>query len=123
MDIKFSTKGSTGIIKLNSPKTLNAVNLSMAEQFAKKLKEWEKNDKIERILLHGEGNHFCAGGDVKSVHLSGKFSELKREFFSIEYQLNFQIKNFSKPYLSIWKGVVMGGGRLWDYHGPRVCVV
>ena len=110
MDIKFSTKGSTGIIKLNRPKTLNALNLSMAEQFAKKLKEWEKNDKIERVLLHGEGNHFCAGGDVKSVHLSGKFSELKREFFSIEYQLNFQIKNFSKPYLSIWKGVVMGGG-------------
>ena len=110
MDIKFSTKGSTGIIKLNRPKTLNALNLSMAEQFAKKLKEWEKNDKIERVLLHGEGNHFCAGGDVKSVHLSGKFSELKREFFSIDYQLNFQIKNFSKPYLSIWKGVVMGGG-------------
>ena len=110
MDIIFSTKGSTGIIKLNRPKTLNALNLSMAEQFAKKLKEWEKNDKIERVLLHGEGNHFCAGGDVKSVHLSGKFSELKREFFSIEYQLNFQIKNFSKPYLSIWKGVVMGGG-------------
>ncbi len=58
----------------------------------------------------GEGKHFCAGGDVKSVYLSGPFSELKREFFSKEYSLNLQIKNFPKPYMSIWNGVVMGGG-------------
>jgi len=60
--------------------------------------------------LLGEGKHFCAGGDVKSVYLSGPFSELKREFFSKEYSLNLQIKNFPKPYMSIWNGVVMGGG-------------
>ena len=110
MEIKFNIIGSTGIIVLNRPKALNALNLSMAEQFSDKLKEWEASDKIERVLLRGEGNHFCAGGDVKSVHLSGEYSELKRDFFSKEYALNLQIKNFSKPYLSIWKGVVMGGG-------------
>ena len=110
MEIKFNIIGSTGIIVLNRPKALNALNLSMAEQFSDKLKEWQENDKIERVLLRGEGNHFCAGGDVKSVHLSGEHSELKRDFFSKEYALNLQIKNFSKPYLSIWKGVVMGGG-------------
>ena len=110
MDIIFNIKGSTGIIILNRPKYLNALNLSMAEQFSDKLREWEQSDKIERVLLRGEGNHFCAGGDVKSVHLSGEYSQLKREFFSKEYSLNLQIKNFSKPYLSIWKGVVMGGG-------------
>ncbi|MDC0193148.1 enoyl-CoA hydratase/isomerase family protein, partial [Pelagibacteraceae bacterium] len=87
-----------------------ALNLNMAIQLAKKLKEWEDNNAVERVILLGEGNHFCAGGDVKSVHLSGPFSELKREFFSKEYSLNLQIKNFPKPYLSIWKGVVMGGG-------------
>ena len=110
MEIFFEIKKTTGIITLNRPKALNALNLSMAEQFSDKLKEWEEDDKIERVLLQGAGKHFCAGGDVKSVHLSGQFSQLKREFFSKEYALNLQIKNFSKPYLSIWKGVVMGGG-------------
>ena len=110
MEIIFTVKSSTGIITLNRPKALNALNLSMAEQFSYKLKEWEEDDKIKRVLLQGEGKHFCAGGDVKSVHLSGTFSQLKSEFFSKEYSLNLQIKNFSKPYLSIWKGVVMGGG-------------
>jgi len=110
MEIIFNVKESTGIITLNRPKALNALNLSMAKQFSDKLKEWEEDDKIERVLLQGEGRHFCAGGDVKSVHLSGAFSQLKSEFFSKEYSLNLQIKKFSKPYLSVWRGVVMGGG-------------
>ena len=110
MEILFEVKNSTGIITLNRPKALNALNLNMAIQFSDKLREWESDNKIERVLLLGEGNHFCAGGDVKSVHLSGPFSKLKEEFFSKEYSLNLQIKNFPKPYLSIWKGVVMGGG-------------
>ena len=110
MEIIFEVKNSTGIITLNRPKALNALNLNMAIQFSAKLKEWENDNKIERVLLLGEGKHFCAGGDVKSVHLSGPFSELKREFFSREYSLNLQIKNFPKPYMSIWNGVVMGGG-------------
>ena len=37
-------------------------------------------------------------------------SDLKKIFFYKEYKLNYQINNFSKPYLSIWNGVVMGGG-------------
>ena len=110
MEILFEVKSSTGIITLNRPKALNALNLNMAIQLSNKLKEWEIDDAVQRVLLLGEGKHFCAGGDVKSVHLSGPFSELKREFFSTEYSLNLQIKNFPKPYLSIWQGVVMGGG-------------
>ena len=110
MEIFFEVKNSTGVITLSRPKALNALNLNMAIQLSKKLKEWEDDNAVKRVILLGEGNHFCAGGDVKSVHLSGPFSELKREFFSKEYSLNLQIKNFPKPYLSIWKGVVMGGG-------------
>ena len=110
MDILFEVKNSTGIITLNRPNALNALNLNMAVQFSNQLREWENNNKIERVLLMGRGKHFCAGGDVKSVHLSGPFSKLKSEFFSKEYSLNLQIKKFPKPYLSIWQGVVMGGG-------------
>tara|TARA_B110000196_G_C21134224_1_gene660138 strand:+ start:54 stop:1055 length:1002 start_codon:yes stop_codon:yes gene_type:complete len=110
MEIKFNIKNTTGIITLARPKALNALNLDMVLQLSKKLKEWEKDNKVVRVLLQGEGKHFCAGGDVKSVHLSGQFSDLKKKFFLLEYALNFQINNFSKPYMSIWKGVVMGGG-------------
>tara|TARA_Y100000590_G_scaffold466356_1_gene641426 strand:+ start:450 stop:1454 length:1005 start_codon:yes stop_codon:yes gene_type:complete len=110
MDIVFEKVKSTGIIKLNRPKALNALNFDMSEKFSNQLYEWEKNDSIKQVLLVGEGNHFCAGGDVKGLVLAGKNSDLKKKFFLSEYKLNYQISNFPKPYLSIWKGVVMGGG-------------
>ena len=110
MDILFSEIDQTGIIKLNRPKALNALNLEMAKKFYDKLLEWEENNNISRVILYGEGKHFCAGGDVKSLVLAGKKNQLKHDFFKIEYQLNYLISQFSKEFLSIWNGVVMGGG-------------
>ncbi len=110
MDIIFSETNQTGIIKLNRPKALNALNLEMAKKFHDKLLEWEEKDNILRLLLVGEGKHFCAGGDVKSLVLAGKENSLKHDFFKIEYKLNYLISQFSKEFLSVWNGVVMGGG-------------
>ena len=110
MDIVFSETNQTGIIKLNRPKALNALNLEMAKKFHDKLLEWEEKDNILRVLLFGEGKHFCAGGDVKSLVLAGKENSLKHDFFKIEYKLNYLISQFSKEFLSVWNGVVMGGG-------------
>ncbi len=110
MDIVFSETNQTGIIKLNRPKALNALNLEMAKKFYDKLLEWEEKNNILRVLLIGEGKHFCAGGDVKSLVLAGEENSLKHDFFKIEYKLNYLISQFSKEFLSIWNGVVMGGG-------------
>jgi enoyl-CoA hydratase/carnithine racemase len=110
MEIKFEIIRSTGVITLNRPQALNALNIDMAEQFSETLNKWSADKKIKRVLLKGEGKHFCAGGDVKKVHLSGNKSDLKKNFFSTEYKLNYEIYNFPKPYMSIWNGVVMGGG-------------
>ena len=110
MEIKFEIIRSTGVITLNRPQALNALNIDMAEQFLETLNKWSADKKIKRVLLKGEGKHFCAGGDVKKVHLSGNKSDLKKNFFSTEYKLNYEIYNFPKPYMSIWNGVVMGGG-------------
>ena len=110
MEIKFEIIRSTGVITLNRPQALNALNIDMAEQFSETLNKWSADKKIKRVLLKGEGKHFCAGGDVKKVHLSDNKSNLKKNFFSTEYKLNYEIYNFPKPYMSIWNGVVMGGG-------------
>jgi Enoyl-CoA hydratase/carnithine racemase len=82
----------------------------MTELFYDKLNNWKKNIKIKRILIKGYGRAFCAGGDVKSLFLSSGVSDLKKEFLFKEYKLNYLIDQFNKPYLSIWNGIVMGGG-------------
>ena len=108
--IEFSISNNTGIIKLNRPDSLNALNYEMVNQFLLKLSEWKKNTKIQRILLFGEGKSLCAGGDVKSLFLSSGKNNLKKVFFQKEYLLNNNINEISKDYLSIWDGIVMGGG-------------
>ena len=110
MEIIFLEKNNTGIITLNRPKALNALNIDMAKIFSEKLQEWNESVNIQRVLLIGEGKHFCAGGDVKSLYLTKNENNFKEEFFRIEYKLNYLISQFKKEYLSIWNGVVMGGG-------------
>ncbi len=108
--IIFEEKSECGLIYLNKPKALNALDLEMTELLYEKLNDWKKNIKIERILIKGNGRAFCAGGDVKSLFLSSGVSDLKKEFLFKEYKLNYLIDQFNKPYLSIWDGIVMGGG-------------
>jgi len=115
--IIFQEKNETGIILLNNPKVLNALDLEMAELYFSKLNEWKCNNNIKRVLLKGEGKAFCAGGDVKSMFLSSGVSDLKKNFLFKEYKLNYAISQFTKPYLSIWDGIVMGGGAGLSIYG------
>ncbi len=110
MEIIFSEINNTGVVKLNRPKALNALNLDMAKKLSEKISAWEQNNDISQILLLGEGKHFCAGGDVKALCTSKNNNKLKKEFFQVEYKLNYQISKFSKKFISLWQGVVMGGG-------------
>ena len=50
MDIVFLETNQTGIIKLNRPKALNALNLDMAKKFIDKLLEWQENNNISNIF-------------------------------------------------------------------------
>ena len=108
--IEFTIKSTTGMIKLNRPDSLNALNFDMANKFYDQLLKWKQDKSIKQILLFGEGKGLCAGGDVKSLFLSSNKNNLKKEFFQIEYKLNNSINEFTKPHLSIWDGIVMGGG-------------
>jgi len=74
---------------------------------------YEKNGKSKPA--------FCAGGDVKAVYLAGLAGDkaLTADFFREEYQLNYQIATQPPhmPQVSIWDGVVMGGGVGLSVHG------
>ena len=108
--IKFTEQNNTGIIKLNRPDALNALNYEMAVDFLEILSKWKTSHSIKRVLLLGEGKAFCAGGDVKNLFSSSNKNTLKQTFFQKEYTLNYNINEFPKDYLSVWNGLVMGGG-------------
>lgn len=55
---------NVGIITLNRPDKLNALNWELGEVLSRQLYEWRDDDEVRAILLTGAGRGFCAGGDV-----------------------------------------------------------
>jgi enoyl-CoA hydratase len=91
----------------------------MCEKITELLLEWEDNSEIGAVLIDGAGDRaFCAGGDVILLHDSGKAGDSRaEEFWRIEYALNELIHCYSKPYISLIDGFVMGGGVGLSVHG------
>lgn len=110
--------------KLNSPKTLNSLDLEMVHLMLSKVKEWHDHpSKAPRIaLISGTGEKaFCAGGDIVSIYNSGTGkidSNIKSDFFAQEYLLDYALTQMSPKQISIWNGIVMGGGVGVSVHAP-----
>ncbi|MDB2438655.1 enoyl-CoA hydratase/isomerase family protein [Hellea sp.] len=118
-EIKSQVVGNLGHITLNRPKALNALTYAMCEEITRLLVAWEKDSNIGAVLIDGEGERaFCAGGDVILLHDSGKAGDSRaEEFWRIEYALNELIHRYSKPYITLIDGFVMGGGVGLSVHG------
>lgn len=79
----------------------------------KQLRSLRTSKSIKGILLKGAGEKaFCAGGDVLQIAKSAaeRTSDWNRHWFSSEFLLNYLISTMNKPVISIWNGIVMGGG-------------
>ncbi len=104
------------VATLNSPRSLNALSAEMIDLLYPQLQKWQSQADIVAVLLQGEGEKaFCAGGDI--VHMynemkthQGEFSPGIEEYFTKEYQLDYLIHSYSKPFIVWGNGIVMGGG-------------
>lgn len=92
---KFYKVGDKGLIILNRPKALNALNYSMVNKIYPILKQWETTKKI--VVISGAGEKaFCAGGDVKCLALALNEpggEKVGADFFRNEYTY---VRNVSK---------------------------
>lgn len=56
------------------------------------------------------GKAFCAGGDVKTLYEKDATIESRRNFFKLEFELDYQVSQLKALQISCWDGIVMGGG-------------
>lgn len=111
-----------GIATLNAPRTLNGLSLAMARLLDERLRAWADDPGIAMVVLQGAGEKaFCAGGDLHGLYRSMQAyreageddvrrNEYARDFFAVEYRLDYRIHTFPKPILCWGHGIVMGGG-------------
>uniref|UniRef100_A0A8C7FKT4 3-hydroxyisobutyryl-CoA hydrolase n=1 Tax=Oncorhynchus kisutch TaxID=8019 RepID=A0A8C7FKT4_ONCKI len=118
-EILVEKVGNAGVITLNRPKALNALNMNMIRLMYPQLKKWETDNETDIVIVKGAGGKaFCAGGDIRAVTEAGKIGDaLAKNFFREEYILNNTIGTYQKPYVALIDGITMGGGVGLSVHG------
>jgi enoyl-CoA hydratase len=122
-EVLVDRRGCAGRLTLNRPKALNALNLGMVRTIAAALDDWERDPAVSRVIVTGAGGRaFCAGGDIRLLYDQGRADDHAAQltFWREEYQLNRRIKRYSKPYIALVDGIVMGGGVGVSAHGARL---
>lgn len=104
--IQVDQEESIGIIRLNRPKVLNALNRKMVTEIVQSMREMDRNDTVRVIVLYGNGKSFAAGADITemaqddSIHL-----ELLNQFAEWD-----DLAHIKKPIIGAVHGFALGGG-------------
>eukprot|EP00850_Spirogloea_muscicola_P006075 SM000028S10169 [mRNA] locus=s28:718282:721366:- [translate_table: standard] len=110
-----------GVITLNRPKALNAMNLDMDVNFKRILDDWQSTSSVKVILIKSSTSRaFSSGMDVKwctAAIRQEPTTELVQQVFTAEYTLICAIARCRKPYVSFMDGVTMGFGLGIACHG------
>jgi enoyl-CoA hydratase len=106
-DVRGETERRVGLITLNRPKQLNALNDALMDQLGAALLAFEQDDGIGCIVITGSEKAFAAGADISAM---AKFSYMEA------YQANFITRNWEtltrvrKPVIAAVAGFALGGG-------------
>ena len=104
----FEQKGRLGIVKVNRPEALNALNETVLSELSMIFKEIEDDDSIEITILTGEGRAFVAGADIAAMK---EMNTLDGRDFMIKGQAVMnQIEATTKPVIAAVNGFALGGG-------------
>jgi len=108
--ISFSVleEGAFGLLTLNRPKALNAINNQMVEEIGVVL-EQSKNLGLRALILTGSGDRaFAAGADISQM---ASYSAIQAEgFASRGQQILLQLERFPAPTIAAVNGFALGGG-------------
>ncbi|MBK1657743.1 enoyl-CoA hydratase/isomerase family protein [Paracraurococcus ruber] len=117
--------GAAGMLLMNRPRTLNALDLDMIRGIQAAIDAWKDDAAVRLVVLEGAGGRaFCAGGDVRRIRqlaIEGDAAAIE-SFFAEEYAVNRGIAGFGKPWVSLIDGVCMGGGIGVSVHGKPIVV-
>ncbi|BCL25572.1 enoyl-CoA hydratase/isomerase family protein [Streptomyces aurantiacus] len=118
--VLLHTAGRAAHITLNRPRAINALNHAMVRRIDEALTAWEREPAVETVVVTGAGERgLCAGGDIRAVHDDARDGDgtASAAFWRDEYHLNARIARYSKPYVAVMDGIVMGGGVGISAHG------
>lgn len=117
-ELLVDVSDGVGRIRLNRPRQLNALTLSMMQSLARVLDDFAADERVTSVELTGAGERgLCAGADVRALRERALGGGDVREFFEAEYAIDLAVAAFPKPYRALMTGITMGGGLGLSAHG------
>src|SRR3990172_2368267 len=87
-------------LTLNRPDARNAIDLVMREEIVAALDELEADESTRVVIVTGAGEHFCAGGDVKTMQAKRHTAAEGRARVQLLNRMVLRLVNLPKPTLA-----------------------
>ncbi|MCV3768291.1 enoyl-CoA hydratase [Rhizobium sp. TRM95796] len=100
------TRGAVGLVTLNRPQALNALNAKLLEELVEALSAFAADDGVRAVVMTGSEKAFAAGADIK---------EMKDLTYAQAYGADYaggwdRVTAFRKPLIAAVAGFALGGG-------------
>ncbi|MEG0765650.1 MAG: enoyl-CoA hydratase-related protein, partial [Pseudoflavonifractor sp.] len=106
--VTLEQQGHVGILTIDRPDALNALNSQVLADLSGQLDAVEANPEIYVVVLTGAGRSFVAGADIAEMK---EFSAIDGKRFGIIGGNTFlKLENLSKPVIAAVNGFALGGG-------------
>lgn len=105
-NILVNKEGNIGIVQLNRPKVLNALNTETMTELVGALEELDRDHAINVIILTGGENVFAAGADLKEMSQATPVALI----LGRRFELWDRLRKVSKPIIAAVSGYCLGGG-------------
>jgi enoyl-CoA hydratase len=104
--ITTEVRGRVGLIRLNRPQALNALNEQLKNELLDAAKSFDADESIGCIIITGSERAFAAGADIKEM-AEKSFHEANMSDFASDYD---QLTRVRKPIIAAVAGFALGGG-------------
>ena len=99
--------GAVGIITLNRPKALNALNGALMDELGAALKAFDADSAIGCMIITGSEKAFAAGADISAMAKFTFADVYKEDFITRNWE---SIRSIRKPVIAAVSGFALGGG-------------
>src|ERR1700758_1694389 len=99
-------RGRVGIVRLNRPQALNALNATLKNELLDAVEAFDSDADIGSILLPGSDKAFAAGADIKEM-ADKSYIDIFRADYAGDYE---RLTRVRKPVVAAVAGFALGGG-------------
>ncbi|NMF89745.1 enoyl-CoA hydratase [Aromatoleum petrolei] len=106
-NIIVETRGRVGLITLNRPKAMNALNDQLIDEVGYALDGFEKDENIGAIVITGSEKAFAAGADIGAMANYSHMDAYKGDYITRNWE---RLRTCRKPIIAAVAGFALGGG-------------